>query len=168
MAVQVSVVLGTHVAAAAPALVAHADVLQLPGFVLAVFPAQVGHGGFPVKGHVFHPLAHFLNGAGTHVAVDVGLAAYLAAELHEFMGAEGVVLHHAAPVGVHHALAVFLGADAVFPVILVGKAAAGPAEHREFDVPQGFHHIFAHTFFVGDGRIFPYKNAVINAAAQML
>ena len=168
MTVQVSVVLGTHVAAAAPALVAHAEVLHLPGLVLAVCPAQVGHGGFPVEGHVLHPLAHLLNGAGAHVAVDVGFAAHLAAELHEFMGAEGVVLHHAAPVGVHHALAVFLGANAVLPVVLVGEAAAGPAQHRQLDVLQGLHHVGAHAVDVGDGGILTHENAVVDAAAQML
>ena len=168
VAVQVGVVLGAHVAAAAPALVAHADVLQLPGLVLAVFPAEVGHGGLAVKGHVLYPLAHLLHGAGAHVAVDVGLAAHLAAELHKLVGAKGVVLYHAAPVGVHHALAALLGANAVLPVVLIGEAAAGPAEHRQLDVPQGFHHVGAHAVDVGDGGILSHIDAVVDAAAQVL
>ena len=130
---QVAVIFRAHIAAAAPVFVADAEVLHLPGLFPAVGFPQLGHRGNPVEGHVLHPLAHFLDSAGTHVAVDIGFAAQLVAELHELMGAEGVVLHHPAPVGVHHPLAAFFGADAVLPVVLVGKAAAGPAQHRNFN-----------------------------------
>ena len=44
------------------------------------------------------------------------------------MGAERIVFGHAAPVRVYHALAVFFGADSVFPVIFVCKKTARPAE----------------------------------------
>src|SRR3546814_14345756 len=51
-------------------------------------------------------------------------------ESHEFMRAEAVVLVHAAPVGVDLDRAVFLRADAVAPVIFVGKASARPADRK--------------------------------------
>ena len=167
-AVLVCVELRPHIAAAAPVLIAHTEVLHLPGLFLTVLPAEVCHGGLPVKGHVLHPLAHFLHSAGAHVSVDVGLATHLTAELHELMGAKGVVLHHAAPMGVDHALTGLLGANAVLPVVLVGKAAPRPTEYRQLDVLQGFYHVGAHAVDVGNGRVLAHKNAVVNAAAQML
>ena len=164
----VGVELRPHIAAAAPAFVAHAPVFHRPRLPLAVGPALPGHGGVAAAGQVFHPLAHFLHGAAAQIGVDVGLAAQLTAQLHKFVGAEGVVLHHAAPVGVDHALAVFLGADAVPPVIFVGEAAAGPAKHGDLYGPQRLHRVGAHPVDVADLAVLAHVQAVVDAPAQML
>ena len=47
------------------------------------------------------------------------------------MCAEGVILHHAAPVGVDHTPAALLRADAVAPVIAGDEVPAGPAQQRQ-------------------------------------
>ena len=157
-----------HVAAAAPVFIAHAEVGELPGLLAAVLAAQLRHGGDAVKRHVLDPLAHLLHGAAAHVAGDIRLAAQLAAQLHELMRAEGIVLHNAAPVRVHHALARFLRADAVLPVILVCKAAARPAQHGNADIPQRLHNVGAHPVHVRNGAVFSHEEAVVDAAAQVL
>ena len=94
----VAVVFGRHVAAAAPCLVADAEVLHVPGLVATVGTAQTGHRCVAVAGHVFHPLGHLLDGARADVAADVGLAAEHLTEVQELVGAERVVFDGAAPV----------------------------------------------------------------------
>src|SRR5688500_18824083 len=89
-AVLVGVVFGAHVAAAAPALVADPEVLDLPGFLAAVFAAEVGQLGIGIGGHVFDPVHHLLGRAAADVTADVGLGADELAEVHELMGAKGV------------------------------------------------------------------------------
>src|SRR5699024_2786197 len=138
------------------------------GLFPAVLPSQLCHGGNRVGSHVFHPFAHFLYRAGTHVAVDIRLTTHLTAEFQKLMSTEGIILGYAAPVGVDHTLAALLGADSVFPVVVVGKPAAGPAEDRHPDMTKGFYHIRAHSLFIGNRRILPDKYAVVNAPAQVL
>ena len=53
--------------------------------------------------------------------------------MHKFVRAEMVVLDHAAPVGIDHPLARFPRADAVLPMIFIGKAAARPAQDRDLN-----------------------------------
>ena len=166
-AVLIRIELGGHLAAAAPVFVTHAEVFYIPGFFPAVFLPPVCHGRNAVKGHVLDPFTHFLNRAGTHIAGDIGIAAQLAAQFKELMGAEGVVLHHAAPVGIDHLLAVFLGANAILPVVLISKAAAGPAQDRKAHILQGSHHVNAHTVDIGNGGILAHIQTLVNASAQM-
>ena len=125
-----------------------------------VFPAQVGHRGPPGHVAVLHPVGKLLHGAAAHIARNVGVAADLAAHFQELVGAEGVGLGHAAPVGVHNGLAGLFGADAVLPVVGVGKAAAGPAQHRHAQIPQGSHG-------VGAGAAVGVGQPAVDAAAQV-
>ena len=168
LAAQVGVELGAHVAAAAPGLVADAPVLHVPGLLPAVGPAQVRHGGLPAHVAVLHPVGELLDGAAAHVAGEVGLAPQLAAQLQKLVGAEGVVLRDAAPVGVDDLLAALPGADAVLPVVGVGEAAAGPAQHGDAQGPQGLDHVRSHPVFVGDAGALAHVDAVVDAAAQVL
>ena len=77
------------------------------------------------------------------------------------MGSEGVILGHAAPVGVDDGFAVFFGANAVTPVVGIGKAAARPAQHRHAERLERGHDI-------GPQAAVPVGDAAIDAAAQML
>ena len=165
--VHVGVVVRGHVAAAAPAFVADAQVLDLPGLLAAVLGAELGHGTF-LGGHVFDPLGQLLDGAGTHVAADVGLDAQHLAEVQELVGAEGVVLHGAAPVVVHELLAFRLRADAVHPVVLVAEAAARPAQHGDFQGLEGLQHVRAVTVHVRDGGILAHPDALVDALSEVL
>ena len=126
--VQIGIVLRRHIAAAAPVFIAHTKIINLPGLLVSVFLAQIRHGGDAVEGHVLHPFAHLLHCAASHVSVHIGLTAKLLAKFKKLVGAEAVVLHHAAPVGVYHLFTVFFGADAVPPVVLVRKTAARPTQ----------------------------------------
>ena len=164
----IRVVRGGHVAAAAPVFVAHAEIGDFPGRFAAVLPPPVRHGGNAWIRQVFHPLAHFLHRAAAEVAVDIGLAADLAAQLQKFVRAKGIVLRHAAPVGVHHGFARGFGPHAVLPMVFVGKATARPAQNAQADVAQGLHHVGAHAVHVGDGRVLAHVYAAIDAAAQVL
>ena len=165
---QVGIVFRAHISAAAPVFVAHAEIIDLPGLGMAVARALLRHGGISARSHVFNPFGHLLHGAGADVAVDIGLAANLAAKFHELVRAEAIVLHHASPVGVDHALAVFLRADALLPVIFVGKASARPAQHRQTNAFERLHNVRAHAVDIWDGAVLAHKETVVDAAAEML
>ena len=167
-AVKICIIFRGHIAAAAPVFIANAKVVHLPRLFASVFAAQVGHGRYPVKGHVLYPFRHFLHSAAAHVAIDIGLTAKLLTKLHEFMGTKAVVLQDAAPVGVDHFFAAFFGANAVLPVIFVSKASARPAEYRDFHIPKSLNNIVSHTIFVGNFRIFPYIKSLVNTSAKVL
>ena len=84
------------------------------------------------------------------------------------MGAEGVILADAAPVGVDDGLALRLRADTIAPVVGIGKAAARPAQHRNVQRLERIDNIAAHAVDMGNLRAFADINALIDAAAQML
>ena len=167
-AVDVGVIFGAHVAAAAPAFVAYAPVADVERRVVPVRAALHGDGGVGVAVEILDPLGHLLHRAGADVGVDIRLASDLAAKLHEFVRAEGVILHHAAPVGVDHTAASRPGADSVAPVVFVGEAAAGPAQDGNLQLFQRFDNVRAHAVDVGDRRILADVEPAVNAAAQML
>ncbi|MNP72736.1 hypothetical protein D3C76_1693450 [compost metagenome] len=66
------------------------------------------------------------------------------------MRAKVVVLHDTAPVCIDHAFALFPRADAVLPVILIGKTAARPAKHRDAEVAQSLQNIVPDTAGIRD------------------
>ena len=167
-AVFVGIVFRAHVAAAAPVFIAHAEVFEVERLLVPVRPALLHNGGIARGIHVLHPFRYFAHRAGADVRVDVGFAADLAAQFHELVRAEAVVLHYAAPVRVHHALAGFLRADAVLPVVFIRKAAARPAQHRHADFLQRLHHVRAHAIDVGDVGVFAHIDAAVNAASEVL
>src|SRR5690606_17775641 len=105
--------------------------------------AELRHRCRAGAGEVLDPVGHLPNRAGTDVAADVGVGVQLLAEVHEFVRAEGVVLHDVAPVRVDHSGTLRSGAHAVAPVVLVGEAAAGPPEVRDVDRLQRVHHVGA-------------------------
>jgi hypothetical protein len=147
---QVGEVLGAHVAAAAPGLVADAPELHAPRLVAPVGLAQPHHRAVAVAGQVLDPLAHLLDGAGADVAADVRLGAEQLAQGHELVGAEVVVLLDVAPVCVDHAGSLVAGADAVLPVVLVGETTAGPAQVGDVQGTQGFDDVEADAALVGN------------------
>src|SRR5699024_10721525 len=83
-------------------------------------------------------------------------------------GAEGVVLDHVAPVGVDHAGPLLARADAIAPVVVVGEAAAGPAQVRDLQRAQRLDHVIADAARVRDLGVLAHVEAAVDAAAQML
>ena len=84
------------------------------------------------------------------------------------MRAEAVVLDDSAPVNVDLSRTLFGRADSVLPVVLVGEAAAGPAQVRDVDFAQGRNDVVAHTPRVGDRRVEADPQPVIDTAAEVL
>ena len=167
-AVQIPIILGTHIAAAAPVLITHTKIGHLPGCLMAVFLTQIRHRGHTLKGHVLHPLAHFLDGSASHITVHISLAAKLPAQLHEFMGTEAVVLYYTAPVGIDHFLSLLFGTDSISPVILIRKASSRPTKHRNLNLLQRLYHIISHAVCIGNIGIFSHIQTAINTSSQML
>ena len=166
-AVFIRIELRSHVAAASPVFIAHAEEINLPCFRMPVFRAQVRHGGDAFKCHVLNPFRHLLHGSAAQVAVDISLASQLPAQFHVLMRAEAVVLHNAAPVGIDHLLAAFFRTDAVFPVILIREASARPAQNRNPDLFQGFNNVAAHAVHIRYIGVLSHIDALIDAASEM-
>lgn len=167
--VNIGVILGRHMAAAAPHLVAHAPVFYVPGFFPAVLLPQFRHRAHAVVVDVLHPVGEFFHFTAPHVAGQVRLCAYHFAQVQKVVGAEAVVLGHTAPPLVHDGRPVFFRAYAVFPVVGIGKTAARPAQHGHFKFFQGIYHVFPHAIDVGDGGVvFTYVKPAVNTPAEVL
>ena len=166
-AIEVGIIFGCHITTTAPRLVAYAKVLHLPSLVTAILATQLGHRRIGVGGHVLHPFCHLFNRTGTYVARNVRLTAKHLAEVQEFVGAKGIVFHGATPVVVDQTWTILLWANAVHPVIFVGKASSWPAHHGNFKGFQGLKHVLAITLNVGDVRIGSYPDAAIDAASEV-
>ena len=167
-AVEVGGIFGPHVAAAAPAFVADAEIGNPPGLFAAVAPTLLGERRAAARGHVFEPLCHRSRRQRAHVAGDIGVGAEQLGIVHELVGAEAVVLDHAAPMDVDPGRPPVARADAVAPVIIVGEAAARPADHRHAEPPQRREHVVAIAVGVRDRRSLADPDAFVDAAAEML
>ena len=98
---EIDVVVGGHVAAAAPSSRCRPQSRRsstASGWPLRARSAVSDVG--LVRGHVLQPLRHFARRARAEIAVDVGVGADQFGEVQEFVGAEFVGLRHAAPVRV--------------------------------------------------------------------
>ena len=127
-AILAAIVFGRELAAAAPALVADAPVSDAEGFALAAGCTLVGDGCRAGRGvAIFDPLLKFLGRAGADVGRQVGLGPAEPAEANELMSTELIRLGFLAPAAEPPRAAV-ARADAVAPVVLVGKAATRPAD----------------------------------------
>ncbi|OPZ96781.1 MAG: hypothetical protein BWY71_01829 [Planctomycetes bacterium ADurb.Bin412] len=159
-------ILRPHIPAAPPAFIADADILYLPGFVPAVLPPHFGNRSNLVAGEVLHPLLHLQNRTAAHITGEGRFAAHLFAQVHKFMGSELVALQ-GGPDDVLPDGPFAARADAVLPVIAVGKAAAGPANIGAMYLSQRLDDVGTDSPYVGDGRILAYPDAVVDTAAQV-
>nr|GEU28270.1 hypothetical protein [Tanacetum cinerariifolium] len=166
--VQVRVVARRHVAAAAPGLVTDGEKVHLERLVAAILAAQFRQRRLAVGRHVLHPLRHLLRAARAKVTVHVGVRAQLLGQVEELVGAHGVRFLHAAPVGVDLDRTLLARADAVAPVVFVGKAAARPAHQRHVHVLQRAQHVVAPSPRVRDLRLGTDPHAFVDAGAQVL
>src|SRR5690606_2776555 len=116
LAEEIRVVLRTHVAAAAPRLVADAEEVHIPRLLAAVLAAFVSERRDGVRREIFQPVRHLLHGARADVAADVHLRADHFGEGHELVRAERVGFGHAAPMRVHFHGTLLSRTDAVAPV----------------------------------------------------
>src|SRR3546814_14020331 len=84
------------------------------------------------------------------------------------MRAEGVGIDVPAPFGVDAGRAILARPDAVAPVIEIGEAAAGPADQRHLEPPQGGEHVVAQSVRIGDRRLRAHPDAAVDASADIL
>ena len=161
-------IVGQHVAAATPQFVADAEHRQLPRRLAAVGSALLGQRRSGRRGHIFDPLGHLARRAGPDIARHIGVGAEHLGIVHEFVCADGVILGHAAPMGVDLDRALVARADALAPDIFVGKAAARPADDGHADRLQRIEHVGAIATDVGDLAARPDPDAAIDPGAEML
>ena len=154
-----TVIFRGEVAAAAPVLVAHAPIGHVERFRAAIRSALLRPGGTIGTGigeiAIFDPVAQFAGSAGADVAAEIRFGANQAAEADKFLGADVVGFDHFAPVDVDPAGSLVARADAILPVIVIGEAAARPADDRWFHPAQGLDDVGAEAVDVGDGRSSP-------------
>src|SRR6186713_2839422 len=88
-------------------------------------------------------------------------------EIHEFVRAEGVWLDDAAPVGIQRGRPFVARADAIAPVIFIGKTSAWPANIGNLDGLERLDHVVADSTRVRNLRVRPYPHAFIDTAAEV-
>jgi len=156
------------VSAAAPVFIADAPILHAEGFGRAVGGAFLGERAAAGKVAVFDPIAHLARRAAAEIPGEVRFGADEAAELQEFVRAELVGFDGVAPPDVDAARPARARADAVAPVVVVGEAAARPAQHRHADFLQRVDDVLADAAEVGDLGVFSDADAVVDARPKML
>ena len=128
LAIDIRIVLRSHVPAAAPGFISYAPEFYIPYFISTILNAQVRHGTGASEVDILHPIRKLLDRATTDIRREVGFSSDQFAHVQEVMRTETIVFGHAAPPGIHHCGTLVLGADAVFPMVSVGKATAWPAQ----------------------------------------
>ena len=123
----VSVKFGRHISAAAPVFISDAYIFKMPRLFSAVFLSLFCKRGISVIGYVFNPALHFPNSAAGHICRKIRLASEFLAKVKKLMRAEGISFFYSAPAGVYSYRTVFFRTYTVLPMILLGKATAGPA-----------------------------------------
>ena len=83
------------------------------------------------------------------------------------MSTERVVFDGASPVVVLHLGAFVFRADAVHPVILVGKASSWPSQYRNLEGFQSLEHILAIAVDVWYLRVFAYPKSAVDARTKV-
>ena len=78
-----------------------------------------------------------------------------------------VILDGSAPVIVTQRWSLVLRSDAIHPVVIVGKTAARPAQHRNLQRLQGFEHILAVAVDVGNLRTFTHPETTVDARSEV-
>src|SRR5215469_190427 len=159
------IILRCHVAAAVPALVANTEHLDFVGIGVAVGAPFFGERCRLCGSHIFQPVGRFAGSARAHIHGYIRLAADLVDKVHELLRAESIWLNDTAPAGIEpgHSFRAY----AVAPVILIGEAAAWPANVWHLERLQRGDHIVADAEGVRDRGVWTNPNSVVNAVAEM-
>ncbi len=162
------VVLRAEASAATPVLVANTPEDNVQRLRAAVGRPPLRQGAVTVVVAVLHPFPQLAHRPRTNVPHDVGLRPHQPAEPHELLSTEGVALRDFAPVDIHAPRTIRARPNAVLPMIVVGEAAAGPADHCWLHLPQRRHDVIADPAGVRDRRVFPNPDTVVDTAPQVL
>src|SRR5256885_316406 len=96
--VDVGVILGAHVSAASPALVADAPEMHVPRLRSSVASTKIGHRTRAGMVQVLPPFRHLLHASTADIPYNERLRAELSSELEEFVRADAIVLGDTSPV----------------------------------------------------------------------
>ena len=162
-----TVIFGVHISAAAPRLVTDAEIFQHPRIFAAVFPAKLCHRRCSAESHIFDPFAHFLHSTRAYITVYICITTELLAKFKILMCSERIVFNNTAPIGIYHLFSVFFRTDAVFPMVFVGKTAAGPTQNGNPHFFKCIYGVATHTVFVWYFRIFADIKSLVNTSAEM-
>ena len=83
------------------------------------------------------------------------------------MRAEAVILESAAPVVVGDVGSLLLRAYSIHPVVVVGEASSGPAQHWNLESLQGVEDILAVAVDIGHVGILAHPQPAVDATAEM-
>jgi hypothetical protein len=167
--VDVSRVIGPHLAAAAPGLVADTEERHAPRLVAAVGLALLHQRRFRLVGrHVFDPLRHIARRHRSDIARDIGVRADQFGEIEKLVRAELVGVDRVRPVHRHAGRPLRARPDPVAPVVDLAEAAAGPADHGDVDMAQRLDHVATIAADVRDIALFADPDAFVDAASEML
>ena len=84
------------------------------------------------------------------------------------MGTKAVILNNSTPVSIDHLLAVLFRADAVLPVIFIGKTSAGPAKNRDLQFLKSFNNVLTHSVDIIDVVAVFYIKTLVNTSSKVL
>ena len=163
-AILIGVELRAHRATASPALVADAEAAHVVRRSVTVHLPLVRDRAAAGVIHVLPPLGHLARRPSPHVANDERFGADAPNELEVLLGPETVVFDDIAPDGVDHVWPPTGGANAVAPVVVVSKAAAGPPHVRHLDSSERFDDVVAQVPLAGP---FFRPNALVDAVSEM-
>ena len=172
------ILLRHQVAAAAPALVAHAPQVHVERLGIAigralrrqriVYRLRGGVGGDRSRRRVavLDLLVEVARRQRAHIRRQIRLAANGLAGVHELV--QPILVRVLLPPEARARRAIGRRAQAVAPVVGVRKAAAGPAQHRRLHRLHGVDKGLANAARVGDLRIRAHPHAVVDHAAEVL
>ena len=167
--VDVGRVIGPHLAAAAPGLVADAKERHAPRLVAPVALALLYQRRFRlVGGHVFDPLRHIARRHRSDIARDIGVRADQFGKVEKLVRAELVGVDRVRPVHRHAGRSLRARPDPVAPVVDLAETAAGPADHGDMDMAQRLDHVATIAADVRDHALLADPDAFVDAASEML
>src|SRR5256886_1477525 len=127
---------GGHAPAAPPPLVAPPPDPPFERWGVPVRRPPLRQRAAPRMVHILPPGRHLPHRPTPHIAHDERLRPQPPHQLQVLVRPETVVLGYSAPDGVHHLGPLRRWPDPVLPMVVVGEAAAGPAQVGDLDLAQ--------------------------------
>src|SRR4051812_9083065 len=85
------------------------------------------------------------------------------------MSTKAVVFCNATPPVIDHCRSLIFWANAVFPVVGIGKASSGPSKVRYFQFTQCLYHVVSYAVGIRNGLVsFSYIKTSINTVTKVL
>ena len=168
LAIEATIVIRPHTAAATPTLIAHAPILHaewIGGTIGCALVAELAAAGIIA---IFDPVTHFRGRPGADITGQIRLCSDQPTEPDELMRAKAIVLDVVAPTDVHALGTLFPWPNAFAPVIVVSIATARPAQYWHAQRLQILNGALAIAMDIRDGRILAHPQSTIDTGTQVL